>query len=116
MPKPETKGSVAATGYMEQLGPIIYRVAAFARSEDGTVQPFVAEVSAPEDSGKGDSVCAVSCPYLRAKPFSIYGVDHSQAVELSRWFIERSLADMSVGLVDSEGEPTALPPLPTSWS
>jgi len=114
MPPWETKRPVAAIGHMERLRPIIYRVSAFARREDGTVQPFLAEVSAPEDTGKGDSVCSVSCPYLRAKPFSIYGIDDKQAIELSRRFIESNLEHMNVCLVDADGSPVELPPVPTA--
>jgi hypothetical protein len=98
---------------MQQLKPVIYRVSAFARSGDGAVQPFLVEISAPEDTGEGDSVCSVSCPYLRAKPFSIFGVDHRQALELSRRFIVSNLDHMNVCLADADGNPVELPPVPT---
>jgi hypothetical protein len=89
----------------------MFRVSAFVREEDGKVLPFLVEVSAPQDSGKGDSFCTVSCPFLRAKPFSIFGVDHAQAVERSRRFVELNLEHMNVDLIDANGDSIELPPM-----
>ena len=89
----------------------MYSFSAFVRRKDGTVQPFHVEISAPKDSGKGDSVCSVSCAFLRAKPFSIFGVDHSQAAELSRRFVEANLEHLSARLLDVDGRPVELPPV-----
>ena len=69
---------------------------------------------APEDSGEGDSVCQLACPFLPAKPFSIFGVDHEQALELSRRFVEASLEHMNACLVDADGKPLSLPPVPAT--
>lgn len=96
---------------MEQLGPVIYSFSAFVRSKDGTVHPFLVEISAPQDSGKGDSLCSVSCPFLRTKPFSVFGIDHTQAVELSRRFVEANLEHMNARLLEADGRPVELPPV-----
>jgi hypothetical protein len=92
----------------------IYSFSAVVRGEDGTEHPFHVEIAAPEDTGEGDSVCMVSCPFLRAKPFSIFGVDHAQAVELSRRFIEINLEHLAGHLVDADGAPVELPPVPAA--
>jgi len=99
---------------MEQLNSVIYRFSALARGEDGSRKEFSVEISVPEDSGEGDSVCQLSCPFLRAEPFSIYGVDHEQALELSRRFVEASLEHMNVRLVDADGRTVRLPPVPAA--
>lgn len=90
----------------------MYRFSAFARSKDGTTDVLSVAISAPADSGEGDSVCLLCCPLLGAKPISIYGVDHEQALELSRRFVEASLEYMDATLVDAEGRPIELPPVP----
>ena len=97
---------------MEQLKSVVYRVSAFVRREDGLREEFSMEISAPEDSGEGDSVCQLSCPFLRAKPFSIFGVDHQQALDLSRRFVEANFEHMNACLVDAGGKPVQLPPVP----
>ncbi|MDP6428602.1 MAG: hypothetical protein QGH73_00745 [Rhodospirillales bacterium] len=97
---------------MEQLESIIYRFSAFACNEDGIRDDFSVAVSAPEFSGEGDSFCLMSCPFLRAKPFTIYGVDHEQALELSLRFVEISLGHMNAHLVDGDGNDVQLPPPP----
>ena len=89
----------------------MYSFSAFVRSKEGTVHPFLVKISAPEDSGKGDSVCSVSCPFLRAKPFSIFGVDHTQAIELSCRFIEANLEHLDACLLDANGRSIDLPPV-----
>lgn len=58
---------------MEQLTPITYRFSAFARSVEGTAQPFLLEISEPKEDGDGVCTCSVSCPFLRAKPYRIHG-------------------------------------------
>jgi hypothetical protein len=98
---------------MEQLKPVVYRFSGFACLEDGSREELSVEISAPEDSGEGDSVCALSCPFLRTRPFSIFGVDRQQALELSRRFVEASLDHMNARLVDADGKTIALPPVPT---
>lgn len=107
---------MAAAGYMEQLKSVVYRFSAFARREDGSREEFAMEISALEDSGKGYSVCHLSCPFLRSKPYSIHGVDHRQALELSRRFVEINLEHMNACLVDADGEPMELPPIPAAGS
>lgn len=94
---------------MEQLKPVVYRFSAFACLEDGSREEASIEIFAPEDSGEGDSVCALSCLFLRTRPFSIYGVDDQQALDLSRRFVEASLEHMNARLVDVDGKPIALP-------
>ena len=97
---------------MEKLKNIVYRFEGFARSEDGGLSELSVAISAPEDSGKGDSVCLLYCSYIDATALSIYGVDHDQALELSRRFVEASLEHMNVTLVDAEDKPIDLPPVP----
>ena len=103
---------IATFGHMEQLDQPVYRFDGFARRENGTIEPISIAIFAPKDSGKGDSVCLLCCPFLRAKPFSIHGVDHDQALELSRRYIEWDLGYMNACLVDADGEPVELPPVP----
>ena len=97
---------------MEQLKSVVYRFSAFVRREDGSRVEFSMEIFAPEDSGEADSVCQLSCPFLRAKPFSIFGVDHQQALDLSRRFVESNFEQMNACLVDADGKPVQLPPVP----
>lgn len=74
--------------------------------------PLSVAISAPADSGRGDSVCRLLCPLLGAKPISIYGVNHDQALELSRRFVELGLEHKDLALVDAEGRPAVLPLVP----
>lgn len=97
---------------MEQLKSVAYRFSAFARAADGTLTEFCVAISPPEARGEGDSFCHILCPFLRAKPFTIYGVDHEQALDLSRRFVELSLEHREVELVDADGRPVPLPPVP----
>lgn len=113
MPGWKTKGTMAPAGYMEQLDAAIYRFACFVRSKDGIRHPLTVAISAPAESGEDDSVCLLSCPFLRTKPFSIYGVDHNQALELSIRFVETSLEHMNATLVDADGNAIELPAAPT---
>ncbi|MEQ8832706.1 MAG: hypothetical protein RLW87_23070 [Alphaproteobacteria bacterium] len=69
-------------------------------------------ITSPRDSGMGESVCSTFIPFLRAKPFRIYGVDHEQALELSHRLIESMIAAQDFEVVDGDGVPVALPPLP----
>jgi hypothetical protein len=101
---------------MEQLGPIACEFSAFVRREDGSPAEFSFAISHPRDSGEGDSVCSVFCPFLRTKPYQIYGVDHEQALQLSRRFIEINLECRNLALVDAQGQPLELPPVPTVGS
>lgn len=94
---------------MEQLEPISYRFSAFVRSEDGSLTEFSLAISSPRDSGEGDSVCTVFCPFLRAKPVQIYGIDHEQALQLARRYIEINLECDNLTLVDSDGNSVGLP-------
>ena len=96
---------------MEQLKSVVYRFSGHVRLEDGSLEALSMEIFAPEDSGEGDSVCQLSCPFLRAKPVSIYGVDHQQALELSRRFVESNLEHMNATLVDADGKTLELPPV-----
>ena len=96
---------------MEQLGQVIYRFSAFARLTDGSLRDFWVEIASPEECSEWESVCRVSCPFLRDAPFHIRGVDAEQALELARRFIESMLED-DVQLVDAEGRPVKLPPVP----
>lgn len=97
---------------MEQLEHIVYRFKGFARNKDGGLVELSVAISAPADSGKGDSVCLLSFPLLREKPFSIYGVDHDQALELSRRFVEIGLENQILTLVNTGGRAVDLPPVP----
>jgi hypothetical protein len=97
---------------MEQLDQPVYQFDGFVRSEKGTIEPISIAVFAPTDSGKGDSVCLLCCPFLRTKPFSIYGVDHDQALELSRRYVEMHMEYMNACIVDADGKPVELPPVP----
>jgi hypothetical protein len=97
---------------MEQLENIVYRFTGFVRTKDGTTEAISVAISAPRYSGKGDSVCLLFYPFLRAKPFSIYGVDHDQALELSRRFVEADLENADARLVDDSGSSVELPPVP----
>ena len=99
---------------MEQLKSVIYRYSGLVRLADGVVEELALEVSAPEPSGKGDSVCRLSCPFVAEKTLSIYGVDDEQALELSRRFVEASLEHMNACLVDADGNPVSLPPVPAT--
>ena len=99
---------------MEQLKSVVYRFSGRVRLEDGSLEALSMEIFAPEDSGEGDSVCQLVCPFLRAKPFSIYGVDHAQALELSCHFVETSLKYMNATLVDADGKTIELPPVPAA--
>ena len=97
---------------MEQLEQPIYRYTGFVRSEYGNIEPISIAIFTPTDSGKGDSVCRLCCPFLRTKPFSIYGVDHDQALELSRRYVEMDLEQVNATLVDADGTPIELPAVP----
>ena len=97
---------------MEQLKSVVYRFSAFVRREEGSREEFSVEICAPEFSEFGDSVCRLLCHFLREKPFWIYGVDHDQALELSRRFVEANFEHMNACLVDADGEPVQLPPVP----
>jgi len=101
-------------GHMEQLKSSVYRFSGFVRLEDGSREALSMEIFAPEDSGEGDSVCRLTCPFLRAQPFAIFGVDHAQALELSRRFVEASLEHMNATLVDADGKTIELPPVPAA--
>lgn len=80
--------------------------------EDGEQAALTVAIAAPEESGLGDSICRGYCSFLDATPFTIYGVDHQQALELSRRFIESNLEHMNAYLVDAEGRRVELPPVP----
>ena len=69
-------------------------------------------IRAPEGVGKMLAACQVICPMVRAKPLTIHGVHGDQAIELSRHFVEAWLRMGGVRLVDSEGRPVQLPPVP----
>ncbi len=103
---------MATLGYMEQLEQPIYRYTGFVRSENGAIEPVSIAIFAPTDSGRGDSVCRLCCPFLRTKPFSIYGVDHDQALELSRRYVEMDLEYMNASIVNADGTPIELPAVP----
>lgn len=93
---------------MEQLNQTILEFGAFAKGGDEGVAPFVLKVSYPEyDEGRG-FFCRVICPYLREKPYLIFGVDEAQACELSIDFIRQMLRGQAE-LVDSDGAPIELP-------
>ena len=72
-------------------------------------KPLSVCISSPIKSSAGDYVAMVSCPYLDAEPFSIYGIDSEQALRLALRFVERSLEHMNARLVDTEGRSVALP-------
>jgi hypothetical protein len=103
---------MAPTEYMEQLDSPAYQFSAFANDADGRRTEFYVAISAPESRPKGDSFCRVACPFFRKKPFTIYGVDHEQAIELSRRFVELTLEHMNAQLVDAGGNVVELPPVP----
>lgn len=96
---------------MEQLDSIAYEFSAFVRGEAEALTEFSFVISKPRDSGEGDSVCAIACPFLRAEPFQIYGGDDDQALELSLRFIEVNLEHRNLKLVNERGQPVELPPL-----
>lgn len=94
------------------LEPNAFEFSAFVRREDGSLAAFSAALSEARDSGEDEAVCSVACPYLRAQPFEIYAVDRDQALELAHSFIETSLKDRNLILVDQAGRPIEVPPLP----
>jgi len=101
-----------ALGHMEQLEKPVYRFNGFVREENGDIEPISVDIFAPKDSGKDDSVCLLSCPYLRTKPFLICGVDHAQALELARQYVLWCLEYGNADLVDADGAAVDLPPVP----
>ena len=103
--------SVASAEYMEQLKSIGYSFSGWVREEGDSLQKLDIAISDPEPSGKGDSVCQLLCPFFRATPYSIYGVEHDQALELSRQFVETRLRYRNAGVTDDGGNEIFLPPV-----
>lgn len=96
---------------MEPLDSISYRFSAFARREDGTLTAFDVAIACPRVDSDGISGCKVYIPFLRAKPFEIFGIDDDQALELSHRFILSMTEAQDFEVVDEDGVPVALPPL-----
>jgi len=67
-------------------------------------------VGIPFVDDAGHCSCEVQCPYLRQKPFLIFGVDPFQAANLSIEFIQMLLKDRA-DLFDFGGAPLTLPPI-----
>lgn len=97
---------------MEPLEPTSYRFSAFARREDGTLTEVSVAIACPRVDTDGIAGCKVFIPFLRAKPFEIFGIDDEQALELSHRFILSMTEAQDFELVDGDGVPVALPPLP----
>lgn len=94
---------------MEQLNEIIFSFDAFAEGGGGDVAPFSLRVVEPMyDEGHG-FFCRVECPFLREKPFMIFGVDGKQACELSISFVRQSIEDVGAKLIDNDGNQISIP-------
>ena len=93
---------------MEQLKQTILEFDAFALGGDKDVAPFVLKVFSPEHDERRGFFCRVICPYLREKPYLIFGADEAQACELSIDFI-RQMLEGQAELVDADGAPVELP-------
>ena len=78
---------LATLEYMEQLKRPILSFEASAERHDGTVVPFSLRVYEPELDEKLGNFCFIECPFIRQRPFRIFGVDQEQACELSVKFI-----------------------------
>jgi hypothetical protein len=98
---------------LEQQKSVVYEFRCLAEIGGQDTKPFSVRINAPTKSSAGDYATTVSCPYLRTKSFSIYGIDSEQALTLALRFIERSLEHLNVRLVDSEGRTVALPSIET---
>lgn len=98
-------------GRMEWEADAVYRFAAQVRREGRRNEAFHVSIFPPEQTEAGDSVCSLSCLYLGERPFSIYGIDPAQVLQLAHRFVEISLEHMNARLVDAEGRLVDLPPI-----
>lgn len=86
----------------------IVDISCIARERNGGESAFSLKVGVPFFDPKRGCGCEVLCPYLREKPFLIFGVDPYQAASLSLEFIERLLEGRAI-LLTFEGAPLSLP-------
>ena len=98
---------------MEQLKRLILSFEASAERHDGTVVPFSLRVYEPELDEKLGDFCFIECPFIRQRPFRIFGVDQEQACELSVKFINWMLEYDVVRLMDAQGQEVHIPRI--SW-
>jgi len=94
---------------MEQLKPIVYEFSAYTCSEGGSPEAFYMAIRAPRILEETLACCELILP-LRARPVIIHGVDGDSALELARHFVACWLD--GVRLVDGDGHPVDLPPVP----
>ena len=91
------------------MKPRTYKFEAVARFPDGREEPFVAETI---DSGYREGYghyCTILCPALLEKPYTLYGVDDEQALELAVGFVRNMLGHGNVELIDAQGNKVGLP-------
>jgi hypothetical protein len=98
---------------MEQLGNIILNFEALVDEGVGTPIPFTLRISEPQFEEDGTAYCRIDCPYLRAKPFLIFGVDEEQSIELAITFVRKSIDAKNAKLTDENGAETAIPEIDT---
>ena len=79
---------------------------------DGIVVPFSLGVSQPGYEEGHGYYCVVKCPYIREKPFKIFGAHEKQACELSISFIRELVFDQKAHLVDAQGHEVSIPEIP----
>lgn len=87
---------------------VVMMFEAFAEDAEGNVAPFRLVIRLPLYDPNRGYFCSVECPYLREKPFLIFGVDEDQACELAAGFVPR-LLEGRVRLIDDEGNEVTIP-------
>lgn len=98
---------------MEQLKRLVLSFEANAERHDGSVVPFSLRVYEPELDEKLGYFCFIECPFIRQRPFRIFGEDQEQACELSITFINRMIEGDVVLLTDAQGQEIQIPRI--SW-
>lgn len=93
---------------MTPLSREFFRFEAYAEKENGSVVPLAVWISQPEFDGDICCYCLVICPFIRLKPFFIFGVDEKQARELSFEFIRSLILHKSQRILDSSGREITL--------
>jgi len=97
---------------MEQLKQNILVFEAFAKGGDDAVVPFLLRISQPGYEESHGYYCIVECPFIRVKPFKIFGAHEEQACELSITFIRQLVVDQKAFLVDAQGHEVSIPAIP----
>jgi len=98
---------------MEQLKRPVLFFEADAERHDGTVVPFSLRIHDPEPGEDLGYFCFIECPFIRQRPFRIFGEDQEQACELSVKFINLMIEDDVVRLLDGRGQEIQIPEI--SW-